>query len=50
MYNFYVEFPEYGEKYEIQMPVISAHNLIIGTPYVDLGGKSVIRNCNREGE
>lgn len=50
MYNFYVEFPEYGEKYEIQMPIISAHNLIIGTPYVDLGGRSVIRNCNREGE
>ncbi len=50
MYNFYVEFPQYGEKYEIRQPVISAHNLIIGSPYVDLGGKSVIRNCTKEGE
>lgn len=50
MFNCYVELPEHNEKYEIQQPVISAHNLIIGSPYVDLGGKSVIRNCSREGE
>ena len=28
---------------------MSAHNLIIGTLYLDLGGKSVIKNC-RNGE
>lgn len=29
---------------------MSAHNLIIGTPYVDLGGKSIVRNITRTGE
>ena len=33
----------HGEKYEIEAPVMSAHNLIIGTPYIDLGGSSKIR-------
>ncbi|CDW74380.1 oxysterol-binding protein [Stylonychia lemnae] len=46
----YVELDATNEKFEIQQPVVSAHNLIIGTPYVDLGGKSIIRNCSREGE
>ena len=46
----YVELDSTGEKFEIQQPTLSAHNLIIGTPYVDIGGKSVIRNCSREGE
>lgn len=30
--------------------MVSAHNLIIGTPYVDIGGKSVVRCTNREGD
>ena len=34
----YIEYPEFKEKYEIEQPVLSVHNLIIGTPYVDIGG------------
>jgi 2,3-bisphosphoglycerate-independent phosphoglycerate mutase len=34
-YHIYVEFPELGEKYEIKPAEISAHNLIIGTLYLD---------------
>eukprot|EP00347_Sterkiella_histriomuscorum_P008454 403345039 len=45
-YKIYVELPQYNEKYEIQQPTVSAHNLIIGNLYLDLGGKSVIRNCS----
>lgn len=26
------------------MPVLSAHNLILGTPYIDIGGKNVMKN------
>lgn len=46
----YVELEKYGEIYEIEQPPISVHNLIIGSLYIDIGGKSTIRNCNKEGE
>jgi hypothetical protein len=39
-YRTYIELQDHKEKYEITAPVFSAHNLIIGTPYVDLGGTS----------
>lgn len=45
-FRFYIEFDSTGEKFEITQCYISVHNLIIGTPYVDLGGKSCIRNLN----
>jgi hypothetical protein len=44
MYKTYVELKPYGEKYEIEQPTISANNLIIGTLYMDLSGKSTIKN------
>lgn len=52
MYKYYIELgPAVNdEKYEIELPTISAHNLIIGTPYVDLGGPSTIKNMSRPGE
>ena len=37
-YRTYIEFEQLHEKYEIQSPVLSVHNLIIGTPYIDIGG------------
>jgi len=51
-FKYYVELgPQHNnEKYEIQLPTISAHNLVIGNPYLDLGGKSTIRNMMRPGE
>jgi hypothetical protein len=41
---------KFDETYEITLPTLSCHNLIIGTPYVDLSGKSVIKNLKREGD
>jgi hypothetical protein len=47
-YKVYIEFPTFNELYEISTPVVCASNLIIGTPYVDLGGMSVIRNVKND--
>lgn len=33
----YVFFDDLQEKYEVETPVLSLHN-IVGTPYVDIGG------------
>lgn len=51
-YKYYVELgPKFNnEKYEIELPVISAHNLIIGTPYLDISGKSIVKNLSNPGE
>ena len=51
-YKYYIELgPKHNnEKYEIELPNISAHNLIIGTPYLDLSGKSSVRNMSIPGE
>jgi hypothetical protein len=45
IYKVYVELPAYKELYEVSLPTVSAHNLIIGTLYLDIGGKSKIRKC-----
>ena len=39
-----------NETYEIILPTISAHNLVIGTPYLDLGGTSTIKNMQKPNE
>ena len=51
-YKYYVELgPKHNnEKYEIELPTISAHNLIIGNLYLDLSGKSTIKNMNNPSE
>lgn len=38
------------EKYSVKLPNTSCHNLIIGTPYIDVNGKSVITNHNTNEE
>ena len=38
----YIELGDFGEKYQVSQPTVSAHNLIIGTPYVDIGGSSKV--------
>ena len=43
-YKTYIEFGDHNEKYEIDAPMFAAHNLIIGTPYVDIGGTSTIKS------
>lgn len=37
-YRTYVDLPDYKERYEIQTPSMSLHNLIVGTMYLDIGG------------
>ena len=39
----YIKFEDLGETFEIILPPLSVHNLIIGTTYIDLGGKSDVR-------
>ena len=34
---------DFNEKYEIINPVVSAHNLVVGTLYIDIGGQSSVR-------
>jgi Oxysterol-binding protein len=43
-YKEYINFPKYKERFVLQQVPISAHNLIIGTPYLDVSGKSYVRN------
>lgn len=40
----YIELRPYKERFFIDQPTLSAHNLIIGQPYLDVGGKGYIRN------
>lgn len=51
-YKYYIELgpKANNDKYEIELPTISAHNLIIGSPYLDLSGTSTIRCMTRPGE
>jgi hypothetical protein len=42
MFKEYLEVA--GERYQMVPPSISVHNLIFGTPYLDIGGKAYIRN------
>ena len=42
-FNTYVELLDFQETYEITPPQMGAHNLVIGTPYMDIGGISNIR-------
>ncbi len=40
----YIELRPHNERFLIDQPTLSAHNLIIGQPYLDAGGKGYIRN------
>ena len=37
-----------NEKYEIIQPTVSTHNIVIGTMYNDIGGKSIIRSLTNK--
>lgn len=49
VYMEYVDLDEFGERYEIKLPTVSAHNLILGTPYIDLGGGSTVKILPKDG-
>jgi hypothetical protein len=50
LYKYYIELTPHNEKYEITLPTVSAHNLIIGSPYLDIGGKTIIKNLSKPNE
>jgi hypothetical protein len=43
-YKEYIEMRPYKERFLLEQPNLSVHNLIIGSPYLDAGGKGYIRN------
>ena len=49
-YKEYVEMRPYGERYLLEQPILSVHNLIIGQPYMDIGGKAALRNVKYPNE
>ena len=42
----YIDLPEFNERYEFIAPVMSMHNMVIGTPYIDIGETMKV---NKEG-
>jgi hypothetical protein len=47
-YRAYIDMHDHKEKYEIILPVLSLHNLIIGTTYLDIGGSSTVNLIGSE--
>ena len=37
MFRAYIDLLDFNERYEVEFPVLSLHNFIIGTPYIDIG-------------
>lgn len=42
-YRVYIDLHKFKERYELDLPVMSAHNLIIGRTYVDIGDTLTVR-------
>jgi hypothetical protein len=49
-YKEYIEFPKYGERFEVVPPGKSIHNLIIVTPYLEVSGKAYLLNSAKPKE
>jgi hypothetical protein len=49
-YKVYVDLQPTGDRYEIELPPLSVHNLIIGNLYIDIGDTMTITNLKRPGE
>jgi len=43
VYHTYCKLEDHNETYEFTAPTISAHNLVVGTLYLDMGGAGRIR-------
>jgi hypothetical protein len=48
LFHIYIELLPHNEMYELTIPIVSAHNLLIGTLYLDIGGKSTLRKCGSQ--
>ncbi len=40
----YVNFDKFDETYELIMPLLSVHNIVIGSMYVDIGETMTVIN------
>lgn len=49
-YRVYVHLDKFDETYEVQLPILSAHNLVIGQMYIDLGETMTVLNTSRPSE
>ena len=37
-FDSFINLEDFSETYRYKMPTLSAHNIVAGTPYVDIGG------------
>lgn len=44
IFNEYLDIDEYDEKFEFEPPALSFHNLVVGTPYIDIEGTATLRD------
>ncbi len=44
IFNEYIDIDEHGEKFEFEPPCLSFHNLVVGTPYIDIEGTGTLRD------
>ena len=49
-YRVYIELTKFNETYEIILPVLSAHNLIVGNLYLDIGETMYVKNLTNPEE
>lgn len=49
-YRVYVHLDKFDETYELILPILSVHNLVIGQMYVDIGETMTVINTTRPNE
>ena len=49
-YRQYYHFDKFNQTYEVLPPILSVHNLVIGTMYIDIGDTMTIINIDKPTE
>ena len=50
VYRVYVHLDKFNETYELNLPILSLHNLVIGSRYVDIGETMTVVNLSKPNE
>jgi len=50
VYRVYVHLDKFNETYELNLPILSLHNLVIGSMYVDIGETMTVINLSKPNE
>ena len=50
VYRVYVHLEKFNETYELNLPILSLHNLVIGSMYVDIGETMTVVNLSKPNE